>query len=102
MENKTEEIICKRCGKCCKEMFFTVDRADTPGGLDHLEWARCHGLNIEFRRDDTNAKWWGVCLSKTCLELSVGNDGIATCSSYKERPDMCRDYSCRIDVDCDI
>jgi len=91
-ENKKK---CKRCGTCCNEMFFTVDRANTPGGLDHLEWARCHGLDIEFRRDERNDRWWGICIQKPCLKLKIETDGLAICSKYEKRPNMCRDYFCK-------
>ncbi len=75
-------------------MFVLVDRADTRGGLDHLEWAGYHNVNIEFRRSEDNSRWWGICLPKACSKLVETKDGKTYCSIYKERPQLCSDYTC--------
>lgn len=41
-------IKCSRCGRCCREVYLPVDKAYTEDGLDHLEWAKHHRLNIRL------------------------------------------------------
>ncbi len=85
---------CSRCGRCCQEMFFKIDLVSSPGGLDHLEWAKLHNLKIEYRHDEHNQRWWGITLAQPCSRLRQEADGRFSCAAYGERPQMCRDYYC--------
>ena len=84
---------CSRCGKCCREIYLSVDKAYTENGLDHLEWARYHGLNIAYREDSIGRRIWGIELNTPCMHLQEEEDGKTSCAIYQTRPQMCRDYT---------
>jgi Fe-S-cluster containining protein len=84
---------CSRCGQCCREVFFAIDKAYTEDGLDHLEWAQYHGFTITYRDDIYGRRLWGVELNTPCMHLRDETDGKTSCAIYENRPKMCRDYS---------
>ncbi len=86
-------IYCSRCGRCCREVYLPVDKAYTEDGLDHLEWAKHHRLNIAYREDSDGRRLWGVELDAPCIHLMEESDGKTTCTIYDDRPQMCRDYN---------
>jgi Fe-S-cluster containining protein len=70
-----------------------VDKAYTEDGLDHLEWARYHGLKITFRDDREGKRLWGIELDVPCKHLQEKEAGKTSCAIYETRPQMCRDYT---------
>jgi len=84
---------CTRCGKCCREVYLSVDKAYTEDGLDHLEWARYHGLKIAYREDIEGRRIWGIELDTPCIHLREDGDHKTSCAIYETRPQICRNYS---------
>jgi Fe-S-cluster containining protein len=70
-----------------------VDKAYTEDGLDHLEWARYHGLKIAYREDAEGRRLWGIELDAPCRHLRGDAGGKTSCVIYESRPGMCRDYT---------
>lgn len=93
MNLELEKKSCSRCGNCCREIFFLIDKAYTEEGLDHLQWARHHGLKIAYREDPNGRKLWGVELDAPCKHLKEAENGKTSCQIYENRPQMCRNYT---------
>ena len=93
MKSKQNNKNCSRCGNCCCEVFLLVDKAYTEDGLDHLEWAKYHGLKIAYRDDPQGRRLWGVELESPCKHLIKTSDGKTSCAIYENRPQLCRNYN---------
>ena len=87
--------LCRRCGKCCRQMYITVHKGEkswnlgnlppdvTPSkAFDHL-W-RLIGRVSGARKG--LAAW-------RCKKLILLN-GKWTCSVYASRPQICREFTC--------
>ncbi len=70
-----------------------VDKAYTKDGLDHLEWAKHHGLKISYRDDPRGRRLWGVELDSPCKHLQKTSNGKTICAIYENRPLLCRNYN---------
>jgi Fe-S-cluster containining protein len=93
MKSNQQKKGCLRCGRCCREVFFLIDSSYTEEGLDHLEWARYHGLKISFRENNEGKRMWGIELDTPCIHLKEEASGKASCAVYNSRPQICRNYT---------
>lgn len=82
MLNKTK-IKCKKCGRCCKVMYLWL------GGkpeADYRRWINLHEkIKVVKRGRD-----YGVRIELKCTKLKNNS-----CTIYKNRPDICKEYSCK-------
>lgn len=102
IEEIPEEIrgrLCAECGKCCKVMILDGIQIDRRTHMDrsYLEFVELHGGSTEILRDADGVSLTMV-LPTPCLKL-VSKNGGHTCSIYKKRPLICREYSCLEDVE---
>jgi len=74
---------CKRCGKCCRIMDFPFP----PGkpSKDFIRWAKFHEKTKIVKQRDG---YW-IRFELKCSKLKNGR-----CSIYKNRPELCKEYSC--------
>ncbi len=70
---------CNKCGKCCKEVAFFVNKERFD-----IDWIQLHGFEVEDQGDKYKIKKQSIC-SKL-----VENK----CSIYETRPEMCRNFNC--------
>lgn len=72
---------CKVCGGCCKNMFIWIGK---DCDKDYLRWIRLHGIKV--KKIDG---YYAMQLKIKCQKLKNNR-----CSIYKNRPKLCREYSC--------
>ena len=102
IEDIPEEVrgrLCAECGKCCKVMILDGIEIDRRTHMDrsYLEFVELHGGSSEILRDADGVSLTMV-LPIPCRKLVTKNGG-HTCSIYKKRPLVCREYSCLEDVE---
>lgn len=102
IEEIPEEVrgrLCAECGKCCKVLILDGLAIDRRTHMDrsYLDFIELHGGTNEIVRDADGVSLTMV-LPTPCQKLANTN-GTYTCSIYKKRPLVCREYSCLEDVE---
>ena len=94
-----EKNPCDGCDLCCRHIAVEIDKPETKKEYDQIKWFLLHkDIWIFIDNDDS----WNLQANNPCVKLTpldtpsdedqTGQaDGI--CSYYKERPQICRDYS---------
>ena len=74
---------CLKCGKCCDEVGFFVNKERTD-----VEWLKLHGITVEDRGDEVK-----ITIALPCSK-KINNQ----CSIYDNRPEICKNYRCEKNV----
>ena len=74
---------CLRCGNCCDEVAFFVDKNRTD-----IEWVKLHGFVVEDRGNE-----WRIMIKAQC-SAKIDNK----CSIYETRPEICKNFRCEKNV----
>lgn len=86
---------CKRCGKCCKSVFFALK--DVPIGEDNREirkWAEYHGVNV-MKYGIEGKDYLAINIDKECIFLVDEGNGFTSCAIHGKHPQVCKDYFCK-------
>jgi len=79
---------CKKCGRCCRAMFLQIGNEKlrkTKSRRDYFRW-------IDLHEKAKIVKIKGLYYLR--LELKCTKLKNNKCSIYKNRPQLCRDFSC--------
>lgn len=77
---------CKRCGICCRIALRATAQAGRDNAL--VEWACVRELEMESGADGLTS----IYAIQPCPRLAEGEDGMAMCTIYDYRPQLCREY----------
>lgn len=76
---------CNLChGKCCSYFAFEIDKPTKISDFDNLRWYLLHEKTFIFVESGD----WFLQINTPCKHLTSK----FTCSIYKKRPNVCRDY----------
>jgi len=92
--------ICIRCGHCCKATLpvhqpFTVDDNHKRQKTEYIATVFADVDTIKVV-DITNSKTGTtkVVVVKTCAKLDINKEGHKVCSTYENRPVVCKAFNC--------
>ena len=73
-------MACKQCGACCRSLSMQVNSDHD----DFHRWLSYHGGEVKDRFGNPHVRF-----NIACTKLEGGR-----CSTYEDRPNICRDYLC--------
>jgi len=82
--------MCKRCGKCCKyaSAIIPVDK----NGKSDARWFELHGCKIKHTNGSIK-----IIIPYVCEWLKQNEETKEYyCLHYDERPEICRNYQCKL------
>lgn len=78
---------CDGCDLCCRHVAVEIDAPESDKEFDQIKWFLLHeDIWIFIDNDDS----WNMQVNRPCVKLKD-----KTCSIYKSRPGICRDYSAK-------
>ena len=81
-----EKNPCDGCDLCCRHVAVEIDVPENDKEYDQIRWFLLHeDIWIFIYNDDS----WNMQVNRKCEKL----DENGMCGYYKERPQICRDYS---------
>ncbi len=77
--------LCDGCEDCCNHIALEIDKPKTKTDYDYIRWYLLHeGVSVFIDEGD-----WFLEFKAKCRPLTKDK----LCGIYKERPNICRDYS---------
>lgn len=87
---------CRRCGQCCTYIVIKMEKLQIIGDPQGMEqWFENHHLKVYQVKEKEGMI--AVKIPLTCKHLEIDTDtSTAFCMDYENRPQLCRDYMCRM------
>jgi len=95
-QQQSKKFKCKRCGRCCMDVFLTMWAITPENRKDVMEkgrWLAYHRCDV-FLTKKGGKDCLGLRIPLTCLHMDFRPSTGYFCKIYDKRPKVCSDYLC--------
>lgn len=78
---------CFRCGACCTAAFLSLSKEEC--NQEYSKWLTFHRCDITTEGDRLIVR-----VPLLCQFITWDSHGVATCTNYENRPQICKDHKC--------